>query len=125
MMKKRRKLAALMACIFLGSCMFTGCGAGSNDMKTESMNEMVSDSFAGTGDLLDYESSMSENNGDSSNLAEGDTSSSVSTNRKIIEKVYLNAETKEFDALLDKLEEEIEKIGGYVENSSISGNSYR
>lgn len=42
----------------------------------------------------------------------------VETNRKLIRTVYLNVETKEYDALLVNLEKQIEEIGGYVEEMS-------
>lgn len=117
MNKQIRKLSVLFIFVFLATCMLAGCGSGSNNMKTESMDGgAASESLEISGDLLDYESS--EN-------AEIASESSVSTNRKIIERVYLYAETKEFDSLLNKLEEELVKIGGYIESSSVSGNSYR
>lgn len=116
MKKQIRKLSVFLVLMFLATYMLIGCGANANDMKEESMNGgTVSESFEESGDLLEYESSKEETPSDSS----------VSTNRKIIERVYLHAETKEFDTLLDKLNEELEKIGGYVENSSVSGNSYQ
>lgn len=124
MKKNTKKIIALAVTILLGSCVLAGCSSKAEDAAFESASGMLSDSYNEMGDILDYESSASDNKGASPSETEGGSGADVSTNRKIIERVYLNAETKEFDALLNKLTEEIEKVGGYVENSSVSGNSY-
>ena len=112
-----KKLAVLISLLLITTCTLVGCG-GSQATDMESMNGgAISESFDGSGDLLDYESpEKGENSAESS---------SVTTNRKIIERISLRVETKEFDSLLSKLEEELTKVGGYIESSSISGNSYR
>lgn len=46
------------------------------------------------------------------------------TGRKLIKTVNLVMETKEFDTLLESLRQQVEDIGGYIENSSVQGNSY-
>ncbi len=43
---------------------------------------------------------------------------------KIIRTFFLDIETMEFDSLITRLESEISRLGGYVENSKISGKSY-
>lgn len=48
----------------------------------------------------------------------------VTDNRKIIETVDLTVETKTFDTLLDGIYAQIETLGGYVENSDVSGNGF-
>lgn len=58
----------------------------------------------------------------------GDAGTEVSggeaSSRKLVKNATLNVETKEFDTLCDKVNEEIASLGGYVESSQISGNSY-
>jgi hypothetical protein len=49
--------------------------------------------------------------------------SSVVSQDKIIRKFYMDVETIEFDSLIDKIDAEIKRLGGYVETSQISGNS--
>lgn len=56
-------------------------------------------------------------------LSEGDTEQ-VTDERKIIETIDLSVQTKNFDALLDGLYSQIDALGGYVESSDISGNSF-
>ena len=116
MKKYTRKLTILLVLMLAIPYLLVGCGTKATEM--EAMNGgAISESFDGSGDLLDYEA---PEKGESSS-----ESSSVSTNRKIIERISLRVETKEFDLLLSKLEEELAKLGGYMESSSVSGNSYR
>lgn len=48
----------------------------------------------------------------------------VENGRKLIRTVSLSLQTKEFDSVLNNLKTKTTELGGYVENSSISGNSY-
>lgn len=90
-----------------------GCGAKASDMETSSSDMKFEDNaMEETGDFIEYDT------------ATDSASANVSTNRKIIEKVYMDVETKEFDDLLSKIYDEVEKAGGYIERSSVSGNSY-
>lgn len=45
------------------------------------------------------------------------------TGRKLIKTYHLDVQTLEFDALIKTLEQKVTELGGYVEDSSISGNS--
>lgn len=47
-----------------------------------------------------------------------------SGNRKLIRTFDLNVETLEFDEFVSDLKNEVAALGGYIENSSVSGNSY-
>ncbi len=48
----------------------------------------------------------------------------VENGRKLIRTVSLSLQTKEFDSVLNSLKTKTTELGGYVENSSVSGNSY-
>lgn len=48
----------------------------------------------------------------------------VNSQEKIIRNAALEMETQDFDNLIDTLDKEIKKLGGYVENSNISGKYY-
>jgi len=48
----------------------------------------------------------------------------VQTQDKIIKKVSMTVETRNFDALITTINDKIEGLGGYVESSSINGNRY-
>ncbi len=50
---------------------------------------------------------------------------SVASNRKLIKRVNLTAETQEFDRLTAHIEKKVESLGGYMENSNVySGSAY-
>lgn len=46
------------------------------------------------------------------------------TNRKLIKRQYMTVETMEFDDFTALVKNKTQNAGGYIENSSISGNSY-
>lgn len=46
------------------------------------------------------------------------------TSQKLIKTVSMSMETKEFDPLLENIRSKVEELGGYIENSEISGSSY-
>ena len=99
--------------------LLVGCSGKSSDMAAmDSMDAGSSNSkydgapMEESGEVIEYDTAV--------DTAE----TSVSTNRKIIERVYMDVETKEFDNLLDKIYGEVEASGGYIESSSVSGNSY-
>lgn len=48
------------------------------------------------------------------------------TNRKLIKTVDMNVETKDFDGLMPLIEQKVDELGGYIENSDVyNGSSYR
>lgn len=54
-----------------------------------------------------------------------DSAAKVENGRKLIRTVNLSVETKEFDQLMDTLQEQILKLGGYVENmDTYNGSTY-
>ena len=118
MKKRMKKLLSISLLLMIVVCSVVGCSS-SMDYVEENISGVTNDSFTSSGDFLDYENKL-----DSGSSGESDSESKVSDNRKIIEKVYLTAETKEFDSLLEKLNTEIDRVGGYIENSSVSGNSF-
>ena len=98
--------------VLLIMVVFTGCGQSksSNDSSTQEIsydtdsggvkNEMLEDTESSGNQILDIGV------------------------RKLIRNVNLNLETKDFDLLLSRMDEQVNQLGGYVENSDISGNSY-
>lgn len=46
------------------------------------------------------------------------------SNDKIIRRFYLDVETQDFDDLITKIDTEVNRLGGYVESSDISGKRY-
>lgn len=120
MKKNMKQMVAIVILLIFIACTFAGCGSASDGMGNASGN-LKSEPAVETGDVLDYDSSTDV--GETTGSAET-TDVEVAQNRKIIERVYLRVQTKEFDSLMEKLDEEIKKIGGYIEASSVSGNNY-
>lgn len=58
------------------------------------------------------------------NDAGAGSGSQTSENRKLIKRLYMDMETKEFDNTLQKVNSMVLQVGGYMESSNISGSSY-
>ena len=124
---KKRVLAFLLAGMI---ALLAGCGSKSM-MTTESAvteNSAAMDTaYAGS----QYDASMTEDayEEDAMDSGSGVTSengleSQVENGRKLIRTIYLSLQTTEFDSVLSDLSAKTTELGGYIENSSISGNSY-
>ena len=111
--KSERTFVLLLTMVLL--VLLMGCGSGKDSLMNESYNDEISDN-AVSEDMMDVSSSTS--------LGSGSGNGSVSENRKLIKEYYVDAETKEFDKTLESVQKKIENLGGYIENSDISGNSY-
>lgn len=53
-----------------------------------------------------------------------ESKNSVTNNRKIIETITYSVQTKTFDDFVKKLEDNAIELGGYIESSDVSGNTY-
>lgn len=123
------KKSNLAVGIVLASVIFAGCGsAASNGSKYEATTsdmavteEFSYDAAMGT-EEVQYEADMPMNNGTNGT----ENSAQVQdTSRKLIKTVNMSVETRDFDTLLSLVEEKVQKLGGYIENSSIyNGSSY-
>ena len=118
---KKRVLAFLLAGMMV---LAAGCGSKSM-MTTESAvtkNSAAMDTaYAGSQyEEADYE----EDAMDSGVTSENGLESTVDNGRKLIRTIYLSLQTTEFDSVLNNLSAKTTELGGYIENSSISGNSY-
>ena len=114
MKKMSKRIVTMIVIGVLLLSTLVACGQKSKDNAGNSTGKLEMEDSKDSGALLDTNSptsSSKENVG-------------VKENRKIIEKIYLNAQTKEFDALMEKLNDEIQKVGGYIEASSVSGDNF-
>ena len=112
------KTKIITICILLAVLLstLTSCGA----------DNYASDNVKNAGNY-GYSEEMSTDGDNGYMLKTESTSGSKSTvaeNRKIIERINLTVETKTFDELMAKVENEITTVGGYVESSSVYGNGY-
>lgn len=136
--KRNRLLAAALAAVLL-----TGCGSA-DKMTTESAYDggyydMQSNGAYATDDIYGYDNAepaeapemvedaefdmAAEEAGSASGSAE--SPQIQDTSRKLIKNVNMEVETEEFDTLLNKVEQKVNGLGGYVESSyTYNGSSY-
>ncbi len=124
-MKKSRILTLIIAIAVI----FGGCS--SSDLAYDSKNESMS-----TGDWFVSpeapmmpeveteefitEDALLDGNSSSANLSENQ----YSGNRKLIRTFNIDVETLDFEKFISDIKSEVASLGGYIENSSVSGNSY-
>jgi len=118
MRKKKGLLLGLVAAMLL-----SGCGGGS----ATSESAVATDSAAGV--YESYNSSEDvileeavEESGVEKSAVENDVEKQ-SSERKLIKTVSMDVETVQFDDLVAKVYDKAQALGGYIENSNISGNS--
>lgn len=107
----KKKALFGLACALLLS--MTGCGSSSGYSATAESS--VKNSF--DMDSADFygESYVEEAK------AQSDGQTTVETNRKLIKTVNMTVETENFDELVEKLNQKVEALGGYVEQFSTQG----
>lgn len=117
---KKRCLTGLLAGLMLLSV--AGCGASSKESAAVA-ETMASEPMAADMAMSEeaYEAEMA---GGSVVTSENGIESVAETSRKLIKTVWLDMQTKEFDAVMEGITSKVNEIGGYIENSSISGSSY-
>lgn len=109
-MKKLTTLIALALCL----CSLVSCSAGGSkyDNSYNSSGESAPED-PGKGSY-----------GSSSDVEISDDTTATLDDRKLIRNVNLSVETKAFDALINDLNSRTKSLGGYIEQSSVNGNSY-
>lgn len=122
-MKIRNLLALIMSVLILLS--FTGCGAASMDKSTanEYAPEADMDIAYGSapGDLM----LRDETTQNSEKPADGESTSNLPANRKLIQTVNMDVETEDLDAVLKQIDGRIAELSGYVESSNVrNGSAY-
>lgn len=129
----------LLAC-FVAVCLTTGCGASYDGAKYET-SEPAYDTAAGLqsnataaiasdelyeseGDWGEMEDAMPAEAPAAENGTTENMENSVASNRKLIKRVNMTAETQDFDTLVARIDQKVKALGGYMEDSSVYGNSY-
>ena len=113
---KKKVEAFLMAVMLM--MMTAGCGNSS---------KMAADERAtvSSGAELDGEYSWdTDETADTGVTSENGLEAQVENGRKLIRTVSLSLETKEFESVLTNLSTKTTELGGYIETSSVNGNSY-
>lgn len=123
-------LAALTASVYLVSA----CGSGSFSKASAQIDMEAAAETAAAGARADdyyYSGEKAENlsTDNTASYEEGLTGSesysvekpAVQANRKLIRNINMEVETNDFDALLSEINNKITALGGYLEQSNISG----
>lgn len=121
---KKRFLAGLLAGLALLSVV--GCGSSSKGTASAdtAMATSMAEAPAEAGEWA-YEDVAEEYDAGTGDITSENGIEAVAGNgRKLIKTVYLEMQTREFDALIDGLSTKVSEMGGYIESSSIGGNSY-
>lgn len=113
----KKKVEAFLIAVML-VMMTAGCG-NSSKMAVEDRATVSS------GAELDGEYSWdTDETTDTGVTSENGLEAQVENGRKLIRTVSLSLETKEFDSVLTNLSTKTTELGGYIETSSVNGNSY-
>ncbi|MCR5283674.1 MAG: DUF4349 domain-containing protein [Lachnospiraceae bacterium] len=135
-MKKRQIAGQIMASALALGMLLGGCGSSESatapaydNLSGANAKSAVAESFAMPEEEAYEEMDYEETTDAAPAAAEGGESASqsesVATNRKLIKRVNLTAETQEFDKLTRFIEKRVEELGGYMESSDVySGSLY-
>ncbi len=136
-MKKRKFVSSILFTLALCAVVLSGCGAGMSKTtntaaKAETAVAMGAMPMEASEEITWEETEQDTTSPGSSaaydsELESGITSpgsvEAIPTSRKLIRNMDLNIETTDFDNLLSTIGESVSALGGYIEQSSVSGNS--
>ncbi len=112
---KRTQILSLLTLILALSLVFSSCGASNGMTLDKGTDNFYSESY------IDKET------GEITNIGSGSRGDSVGENlddRKIIKNAEMTVQTKTFDTFIEELNKKISECEGYIQNSSLYGNSY-
>lgn len=115
-MKKRIRILGVLLAVSL----LTGCGGSAKDSASSAPKEEAAvEEYYEAEDMIVEESTAA-------GVETGATvSETPQVNRKLIRTFDIQIQTKEFDSVLTGLQEKVNELGGYIEQSSLdSGSSY-
>ena len=119
---KKRCLTGLLAGLMLLSV--AGCGASSSKSAAQETAASAPRAPMATADEAKMEEAVEmEMAAGATITSENGIEAIQETGRKLIKTVYLDMQTKEFDAVMEGITAKVSELGGYIENSSISGSS--
>lgn len=124
-MKNLKFFAIILSFILI----FSGCasqGALNESSKDYWSDDLRVETEFDYGYVTSPEAPMEESEIIKDSSASGESSSGQinSSSRKLIRNFSLDVEALEFDAFISTIKTKVDSLGGYIENSSVSGNSY-
>ena len=121
-MGKRNWAAILgMAAMLL---LVTGCGGSSTNQSAGIASESYATTEEAVMDMAAEAPAMEQDMGDGGITSENGIDPVAQNGRKLIKTVRLELQTREFDAVVEGLSKKVQEMDGYIENSSMWGNSY-
>ncbi len=115
-MKKTRFIVCILALVLITSLLASCAADTKGNYATEDYYAGESNSSPSIGAPTD-KSEIYDSVGSNENVSSPDTS-------KIIKTMTIEAQTKEYDKAINDVKSILSTNGGYVENSSVSGNNY-
>lgn len=114
----------LLPLFFLAIMVFTSaCSSKNNTSYTKEMSmDSTPEQAEQKADIGMEDSASSEEAEVVAN--ETKITANTQTNRKLIKRVEMTIETKDFEGLLESISSRVDSLKGYVESSEVSGNSY-
>ena len=120
---KIRKRAAVLWMTALTLLLAVGCGGSPKDAAAGATSESLAMDTAAAMPQEVAEAASEEMDGGAI-TSENGIDPAAETGRKLIRTIRLELQTKEYDELLDGIGKKIQEMNGYIENSSVWGNSY-
>ena len=110
--------------VFLAASLLTGCGGSSKDFAATAPMEAPKQEAAAE-EYYETEDAIVEESTAAGVETGADISGTAQVNRKLIRTFDIQIQTKEFDSVVAGIQEKIDELGGYIEQSSLdSGSSY-
>ena len=100
----KKKVFALFSVLAVATLIFAGCGSAYDNSGNMPSAPDIAVGTDKTGNI--------------------EVSESSANNRKIIETISYDSQTKDFDSFVSSLQEKVLLSGGYIESSSVYGNDY-
>lgn len=120
-MKKNYYFAALLFAAAVG---ITACGSSKSSMTAETTAAMASEAaYQETAYDEAYDSVSTKAESGSGISGPAGQTAALPAGRKLIRNVTMQVETDQFDQMISGINAKISELGGYVEQSDISGNS--
>ncbi|MDD3340433.1 MAG: DUF4349 domain-containing protein [Lachnospiraceae bacterium] len=120
MTKNRKSIFIWMACIMLMAGLLAGCGSST---KNDAVSEMAVADTASEEAMVSSEYKTEAAVEDAAGAAEEEGNTSAGTvedpSRKLIKTENIDAQTKNFDDLLNNVRSKVTELGGYIEHSNI------
>lgn len=124
-----KKWYGILAIVIITGIIMSGCGASYSKNDSSISEKNASDSYGGADesvtedsnadyDIPDTEEQITNNSSINSLEPEGQIQD------KIIRRINMELETREFDNLINTIDKQIDLLGGYVERSEITGQRY-